>query len=94
LSSAADGRVVAMLAGEFDLTATTGVAEALRPHLDYELVVDLEAVTFMDSSGLQCLLRLWSEADSRGGRLMVGARSEAVEGLFRFSGLGPVLLND
>lgn len=67
--------ISARVSGEFDLAATTEVADAIRPHLDGLLVVDLSEVTFLDSSGVRCLSDLRAEAGELGGRLELGALS-------------------
>jgi anti-sigma B factor antagonist len=92
ISTSPDGRVEATVAGELDLAATSGVGQSLRRHLATAVVVNLEGVTFMDSSGIRCLLQLRSEAVERGGRLTVGERSAVVDRLLEVSGLRDVLL--
>jgi anti-sigma B factor antagonist len=86
----ADGIVVS-IAGEFDIAATTEVAATVRPHLASDIQVDLDAVTFIDSSGLQCLLVLRAEAAEVGGRLRVGNVTPAVARLLELSGLTETL---
>lgn len=81
------GQTAASLRGEFDLSAVGLVTDALIPHLDRPVVVDLEGLTFLDSSGIQCLLTLCLEARVRGGRLTVGAKSPAVQRVFQITGL-------
>jgi len=72
--SSADGRVLAALSGEVDLSTVTEVEmqfeEILRgaPEL---LVLDLREVTFLDSSGLRLMLRLDERQRSGGRRLTV-----------------------
>lgn len=80
------------MGGEFDLAAVDTVREALRPFAARPLAVDLGAVTFMDSSGLQCLLRLRAEASAAGGRLDVVTVSTVVERLLHLSGTSDELL--
>jgi anti-anti-sigma factor len=70
--------VVAAISGEFDLSAGPRVVEGLRPHLDAHVTVDLAEVTFMDSSAIQCLLQLHTEALARDGRLTAGEFSPVV----------------
>jgi anti-anti-sigma factor len=63
------------------------VKAAVRPHLDTDILVDLDAVTFMDSSGLQCLIALRAEASDLGRRLRIGKVSRAVARVFELSGI-------
>ena len=79
------------IAGEFDIAATADVASIVHPHVGADILVDLDAVTFMDSSGLQCLLVLQAEAADTGRRLRVGKVSPAVARLFELSGLSATL---
>lgn len=72
--STSDGRVLAALSGEVDLSTVADVEtrfeEVLRgaPAL---LVLDLREVTFLDSSGLRLMLRLDERQRSEGRRFTV-----------------------
>ena len=83
---------LATLRGEFDLVATETVRSTLNPHLDGDVMVDLRQVTFMDSSGLSCLLQLRTDAAQRGGPLVVTDVSAVVRRLFELSGIADELL--
>jgi anti-anti-sigma factor len=83
--------MVVSIAGEFDLAAVETVRTALQPMLAHAAVVDLGATTFMDSSGLQCLFALRSQAAQLGGRLTVGAVSPMVRRLFELTGVADEL---
>ncbi len=50
-------RVVVALHGELDLATAPELDDVLTQHAGAELVVDLEDLTFLDSSGLAVLLR-------------------------------------
>ena len=65
-----DGRVVLRLAGEL----TSEVVPDLRTQLDHldvrgDVVLDLEGLTFVDSSGLGCIYRLQQRVADAGGLL-------------------------
>lgn len=74
-----DRTVVVAVGGEIDL----GTAGQLRDHLTesirdgaHDVVLDLSAVTFMDSTGLQVLIATQRRLDPLGGTLrLVGLRS-------------------
>ena len=90
-----DGEAVtAALAGEFDLAATAAVRQALEPHLGSRVAIDLQAIEFLDSSGLCCLLALRRDAHRRGGHITVGATSQAVRRLVELAGLPPTVFDD
>ena len=64
-AEAHDGRMVVTVRGELDLLTSaemgTAIAAALRMH-PYTLVIDLGAVTFMDSSGCRALVEARRES--------------------------------
>jgi len=72
--STSDGRILASLRGEVDLSTVSEVNarfdEALEDTPDL-LVLDLREVTFLDSSGLRMLLRLDERQRSAGKKLAV-----------------------
>src|SRR4051794_30442977 len=71
-----DGRPVLRVEGEVDLLTTPVLVEALDAALtgDAALVVDLEAVEFMDSTGLRALLEARRRAEDAGGGLQLRLR--------------------
>jgi anti-sigma B factor antagonist len=81
---------VVALHGEIDIDA----AEAVRQSVDkaaseaQSVVLDLTAVTFMDSTGLRMLLEA---REDHGDRVRVGGRSARVDRVIEVSGLGPEL---
>jgi anti-anti-sigma factor len=76
--------------GEIDLAAVNSVRVDLDPLLADEVIVDLTGITFIESSGLQCLLHMYAEAAQRGGRLVLGEVSSVVR-LLEVSGVGEAL---
>lgn len=68
--STTDGRVLASLAGEVDLSTVADVESRFEEILEHGpdlLVLDLREVTFLDSSGLRLMLRL-DERQRQAGR--------------------------
>jgi anti-anti-sigma factor len=84
-----DGVLVA-LAGELDLASAAKLEdelkhiEALRPEL---IVLDLQALSFMDSSGLRALLAADSRAREDGRRLVLVRGDERVQRVLRITRL-------
>jgi anti-anti-sigma factor len=82
---ARDGVAVVRLEGELDLAA----AESLRAVVDGAdergLVLDLQAVTFVDSAVLKELLRARAECSGRGVRLILAAPPRSVRRLFELT---------
>ena len=74
-----DGRVA--VAGEMDAhTVSTLVAwlETVRAHGHRELVLDVSAVEFIDSAGLQALVRQGRELRAQGGSLALQHPGDAI----------------
>lgn len=85
----ADGTTIVKLAGELDMSSSSALFDAvtvMRP-LTTELVVDLSAVGFIDSSGLRALLAgRQAIAEDRGGRLRLTGCTSSVVRLLELSG--------
>ena len=86
--------VTVVIAGELDHFAAPQIRRRLDELLEDQtithLVLDLENLTFMDSSGIGMLLRLRA-LQARGGSLSVMHMQPPVEKLFRLSGLDRVI---
>lgn len=85
-----DGRVVVNVDGEVDVYT----APALRRYLDAQiqrgcrdLVVDLSAVTFIDSTGLGVLVGRLRMMRTQGGQLRLAAPAERVVKVFAITGV-------
>ena len=84
------GTVTAVIAGELDHFAAPQIRRMLDEML-MDLVLDLENLTFMDSSGIGVLLGRLRLLSARGGTLSVQNMQPQVEKLFRLSGLDRVI---
>ena len=84
-----------VIAGELDHCAAPQIRrqldEILRDPTVVHLVLDLENLTFMDSSGIGVLLGRLRQLQQRGGSLSVRGMKPPVEKLFRLSGLHQVI---
>jgi anti-anti-sigma factor len=91
----ADGRTTLLLSGEFDASCVLRFERLVRAAMDDPLpflVIDLQAVTFIDSTGLALLLR--TEAASRQGGfelLILRSPAPAVRSALEASGLERLL---
>jgi anti-anti-sigma factor len=80
-----DGRVEIGLRGELDLSTVGKVQDVLerveagRPPL---LVLDLSELSFLDSTGLRCVIGAAERADEQRRRLVVVRGPEAVQRVF------------
>lgn len=90
-----DERVTVVIAGELDHYAAPQIRamldDVLRDPCVIDVVLDLENLTFMDSSGIGVLLGRLRILQSRGGTLSVKNMQPSVEKLFRLSGLQRVI---
>ena len=88
-------RVTVVIAGELDHCAAPQIRRMLDDLLMdpavTHLVLDLENLTFMDSSGIGVLLGRLRQLQERGGAMSVKNMQPPVEKLFRLSGLHRVI---
>ena len=87
-----EGRVLrAALSGEVDHHGARAIMEELNRQIDLELprelTIDLEGVTFMDSSGIAVLLRAYKRTAELGGALTVRNVPEQAGKVLRAAGL-------
>lgn len=87
--------VTVVIAGELDHFAAPQIRrkldEMLMDTAVTHMVLDLENLTFMDSSGIGVLLGRLRALQARGGSLSVKNMQPPVEKLFRLSGLHRVI---
>jgi anti-sigma B factor antagonist len=90
-----DGSVHVSARGEVDLTCSARLAEALRAAADTaqarRLIVDLDQVTFLDSTGIGALVAARHEATARGIGFRVINPHGIVARILTVSGAGPAL---
>jgi len=88
-------KITVVIAGELDHCAAPQIRRMLDHAIADEnithLTLDLENLTFMDSSGIGVLLGRLRTLQSRGGSLSVKNMRPEVEKLFRLSGLQRVI---
>jgi len=79
------------LSGEIDHHRVRGLLEDMDRELDeilpHTLVVDCGGITFMDSSGIAVLLRLWKRMEALGGTIQVVRLPEQPARVLRAAGL-------
>ncbi len=73
--------------GEIDAHSASALAAALEESTADAIVVDMSAVTFMDSSGLRVLLALAERSTTGGPSLQIARPSRPIMRLFEVSGL-------
>ena len=89
-----EGELVVRLAGELDMEAAPMLEEqliALSSGAHRSVLVDLEQLRFVDSTGLQCLLRAAGHARDTGDRLRFRRGGAQLEDLIRLTQVGEIL---
>ncbi|MBP3646961.1 MAG: anti-sigma factor antagonist [Clostridia bacterium] len=90
-----DQAVTVVIAGELDHCAAPQIRamldDLLTDPMVTHLVLDLENLTFMDSSGIGVLLGRLRTLQNRGGSMSVKNMQPPVEKLFRLSGMHRVI---
>jgi anti-sigma B factor antagonist len=84
------GGVTLRLAGELDLETASELDRQLADIAETQvtrLLIDLGAVTFMDSTGLSSILRAHRSAGSNGHTLVLRRGSNQVQRLFELTGM-------
>lgn len=70
-----DGRLTVFLSGELDHHSAKGtvdaISEALDRYLPRDLVLDLDDLGFMDSSGIAVIVRSYKKVRAAGGRMYI-----------------------
>ncbi|GAB3678095.1 hypothetical protein GCM10027589_48380 [Actinocorallia lasiicapitis] len=92
-----DGRALVMARGSIDLHSSEGLRECLAGLIDSgesEVVVDLTAVDFCDSSGLNVLVRAYKHARASNSALIVTGAYGRVENVLRTTGLDRFLIRE
>jgi anti-sigma B factor antagonist len=83
------------LEGEIDLHISPEVTESLRSMIEKKpklLVVDLEKVTYLDSSGLAALIEAMQSVQEYGGKFALAGVHENVHHIFEIARLDQVFL--
>jgi anti-anti-sigma factor len=88
-----DGDRLLVVQGELDIATAPELAamlERLRTHR-HPVVLDLDGVTFMDSTGLTTLMDAWLESERDGWVFSVRAASPAVRRVVELAGIEQML---
>ena len=88
-----DGLVILSLAGEVDLSSASELRRLILEHVNAgsSTLVNLAAVTYIDSSGIACLVEGHQAAKRKGSRFGLLRASEAVLSVLALARLDKVL---
>jgi len=90
MSEDRDGLVRVALVGELDLSTVAKVQEELRrveASAPATMVVDLSKLTFLDSTGLRCIVTADERARAEGRRIVIVRGPDAVQRVFTITRL-------
>ncbi|GAA0896686.1 STAS domain-containing protein [Virgisporangium ochraceum] len=85
---------VLRVTGDLDLETAPRLLAGVEPHLvasDESLIIDLSALSFIDSSGLSALIRINQRVAATGRRLTIIAPAPQVAKAFEITGLDQIL---
>ena len=92
------GLLTLRLAGELDLGSAEALRDAVTEAVKSEevdaILVDIEAVTFLDSTGIGTLVAGWRQAGDSGKRLRVDKAHGMAREVLRITGVWPTLAGD
>lgn len=91
--SAPSGRTVIEVGGEVDVYTAPGLREAIASLVDngtYHLIVDLESVDFLDSTGLGVLVGALKRVRAHDGAIDLVCTQGKILKIFRITGLEKV----
>ncbi len=88
-----NGRAIVFVQGEIDMSAGPAIRDALSTAQQHspDVIIDVSDVTFMDSTGINALLRAHRQVPPGGSLRVVGATS-AVRRVFDITGVSELLL--
>lgn len=87
--------LIVYLEGELDHCSAQGIRRLLDGCIkDSEIknmVLDMQELSFMDSSGIGVILGRYKQIKDKGGRMMVRNMNRQVERVFRLSGMSQII---
>ena len=86
-SSQQDGVLVFQVSGEINISSSPELKKSFEKQPAAKIVVDLEKVTYIDSSGLATLVEILKKTKSQNGRLGISGMSDKVKSLFEITKL-------
>lgn len=87
-----DKTVVISAAGEIDASTASQLAEALSSVGEQDVVVSLERINYIDSSGLTVLVRSHKRRPANGSRLLVVLPAPPADRVFEITHIASLLL--
>lgn len=86
-SSEKDGVTVIEVRGEINISSSPDLKKSFEKIQAARILINLSAVSYIDSSGLATLVELLKKVKTRGGSLMLTSLSDKVRSLFEITKL-------
>ena len=87
-----EGVVVFQVNGEINISTSPDLKKHFEKQPSKKIVVDLEKVNYIDSSGLATLVEILKKTKSQGGSLGLAGMSDKVKSLFEITKLDKLFL--
>ncbi len=87
-----EGVLVFQVNGEINISTSPELKKQFEKQPSKKIVVDLEKVSYIDSSGLATLVEILKKTRSAGGSLGLAAMSDKVKSLFEITKLDKLFL--
>lgn len=91
-ASELDGVTIFQVSGEINISTSPELKKQYEKQPAKKLVIDLEKVGYIDSSGLATLVEMLKKTKSQGGALGLSGMSEKVKSLFEITKLDKLFL--
>ncbi len=82
-----DGVMIFQVHGEINISTSPDLKKAFEKQATRKIVVDLERVSYIDSSGLATLVEMLKKTKSQGGALGLAGMTDKVKSLFEITKL-------
>jgi anti-sigma B factor antagonist len=87
-----EGVLVFQVNGEINISTSPDLKKQFEKQAAKKIVVDLEKVSYIDSSGLATLVEILKKTKSQGGSLGLSGMSDKVKSLFEITKLDKLFL--
>lgn len=86
------GVAILQVSGEINISTSPELRKAFEKNTSKKVVVDLEKVSYIDSSGLATLVEMLKKMRSQGGSLGLSGMTDKVRSLFEITKLDKLFL--
>ena len=84
--------IIFLITGEINISTSPDLKKHFETLPSKKIVIDLEKVNYVDSSGLATLVEILKKSKSQGGQLALAGMSDKVKSLFEITKLDKLFL--